>query len=139
MRSDDDVEPGQPETPLFCRVCRENLVARIIERSGNVANATPSPDAPLLISPLNAPLQFSIVLHAPQEQEHAPIVNAWRLDGSPLDGAMGLSLQIDPGQLSLGDHTVEIETFCPTPWVHPNFIEGQASLRQVIAWQVTVQ
>jgi hypothetical protein len=139
MRSDDDVEPGQPETPLFCRVCRENLVARIIERSGNVANATPSPGTPLFLSPLDAPVQFSIVLHAPLEQEHAPIVNAWRVDGSPEDGAMGTTLQIDPGQLSLGDHTVEVETVCPTPWVHPNFIEGQASLRQVIAWQVTVQ
>lgn len=41
MRSDDDVEPGLQETPLFCRVCRENLVAQRLLRAGNVARAHP--------------------------------------------------------------------------------------------------
>lgn len=136
MRSDDDVEPGLQETPLFCRVCREHLIAQMLLRAGNVATATPDPATPRTGA---GPHLLAITLHGPAAPEHTPVVQEWRIDGVPIPNETGLSLQLNPDSLSAGDHTVSVITRNPTPWLHPGFTLGQEAATQTLSWTVTVE
>jgi hypothetical protein len=136
MRSDDDVEPGLQETPLFCRVCREHLIAQMLLRAGNVASASPDTAAPLTGA---GPHVLSITLHGPAAVEHRPVVLEWRVDGAAVPGETGLSLEVDPAALGVGEHVVSVVTRNPTPWVHPGFALGQEAVSQETAWTVTVE
>lgn len=139
MRSDDDVEPGLQETLLFCRVCRENLVAQILSRAGNMARATPDPAEEIQVPLGGAALDFVVVLHAPVGGEHAPVVQGWGVDGADVPGATGLSLQRTPAQLGVGAHTVSVTVANPTPWIHPEFAAGQAMAEQTVTWNIVVE
>lgn len=138
MRSDDDVEPGLQETPLFCRVCRENLIAQILLRSGNVASAVPDPSEDLMLSSADDPVTFSVVLHEPTQPEHRPEIIEWRVDGNTQPNETEASLQVDLAALGAGVHTVAVTTYNPTLWLHPGFALGQQAAIQVITWNLVV-
>lgn len=135
MRSDDDVEPGLQETRLFCRVCRENLIAQMVLRAGNVRAVSPGPAQPLVLED-GAQATLEIALHAFEDAQHQPEVLEWRVDGGVVPGAVGTSLLLQADDLSVGNHTVSVTTHNPTPWVHPGWASGQQAMRQVIAWEV---
>lgn len=137
MRSDDDVEPGQTRTPLFCRVCRETLITQIFQYAGNVARAVPDPGVGVEFEG-NEGAEFSVVLHGPAPEAHTPTVLRWELDGVPIPGAQGLTYSLDADQLTPGnDHILSVVVGNPTPWIHPAFEPGQAAANQTVEWTVT--
>lgn len=138
MRSDDDVEPGLQETPLFCRVCRENLIAQILLRSGNVAAAIPDPADDIVISATDEALTLSVLLHQPTSPEHRPEVVEWQVNGNTQLNETEASLQVDPAALGAGMHTVTVVTYNPTPWVHPGFALGQQAATQTVTWNLVI-
>jgi len=138
MRSDDDVYPGDPETPRFCTVCREALVMEFLARSGLAASATPDPSAPVLLATDAGMTAFEVVPHTFPTPGHEVEVLAWAVDGIEQLNETGLSFALDAQTLEAGvEHTVTLTLRDNTPWVHPAFAAGQAAVTKAVTWSVT--
>lgn len=140
MRSDDDVEPGEAETPRFCKVCREALTLEIVSNTGSATAWSPPNNAPLNVGVDDADLAFSVLLHAPATPGHLIEVLRWEIDGMVQGGETGTSLVVDPGIFATNtQHEIAVVLADRSPFVLANYVDGQARLQQRIAWALAVQ
>ncbi|MBI1319576.1 MAG: hypothetical protein GC168_11605 [Candidatus Hydrogenedens sp.] len=136
MRSDDDVYPGDAETPRFCTVCRESLVTQFILHAGLITGASPDPGEPLLLANDTGIIGLEVALAA--FATHAPEIVSWAVDDVVQPGTPGAVFQLDAQTLTAGvAHSIVMTLRDPTPWVHPEFEAGQEAVTQTITWTVT--
>jgi hypothetical protein len=138
MRSDDDVYPGDPETPRFCTVCREALVMEFLARSGLAASETPDTGAPVFLASDAGLTPFEALPQIFPTPQHEVEVVAWSVNGLEQPEQDGLSFVLDAQTLEAGvAHSVTLTLRDNTPWVHPDFEAGQAAVTQEVTWTVT--
>lgn len=140
MRSDDDVQPGEAETPRFCKVCREALTLEVVSNAGSAASVSPANDTPVPVANAGGNVIFGVGLHVPATPEHMIEVVSWEVDAQTVANEHDVTFSFDPsGYLPGTEHEVAITLRDLSPFVHPNFVEGQARLLQRIAWQVNIE
>lgn len=114
----------------FCEVCREQVVRSIYAKVPLWDRAEPESTTLTWNSP--APLRFHLELVQPRQ---SPLVVEWRTNGVPVAGASAASLELLPGALGNGTHTVEAHVHDATPWVRT---DPDARLRASRSWQVQI-
>jgi hypothetical protein len=139
MRSDDDTPPGEDDTPHFCTVCRERLVMEFVTIAGLSRATTPAATDPVIITPGDPPLDFTIEPHTFPGMDHAVELVEWQLDATPVPGETGFTISIDPQELTPDTaYTLTAVLRDHTPWVHPDFEAGQAAVQKNITWNLSV-
>ncbi len=140
MRSDDDVQPGQAETPRFCKVCREALTLEVVSNTGSAALISPPNAEPIARPAAGGNVAFEVALHSPTDPGHAIEIDSWEVDALVQPGQTGLQFNLDPsGFLPGSQHEVAVNIRDVSPFVHANFVAGQARLAQRIAWILAIE